>query len=70
MLRLYRLLKSSFRSLFLRFVGYPTVVGKLGKPRYIVTPGVIEVIIQEDWGKQAEFEWRARGDTFDDLPRA
>lgn len=43
---------------------------KVGKPRYIVSPGVVEVIIQEDRGKQAKFEWRARGQTFDDLPQA
>jgi hypothetical protein len=30
----------------------------------------MEVIIREDWGKQAKFEWRSRCQALDDLPRA
>ena len=37
-------------------------------PGHIVSPSVIEVIIQEDWGKQAEFKWRSGSEAFDDLP--
>jgi len=40
----------------------------LGKPRHIVSPWVIEVIIQEDGWKQAEFERSARSEALDDLP--
>ena len=42
----------------------------LGKPREIVSPSVVEVIIQEDWWKQAKFEGRARSEPLDDLPGA
>src|SRR5487761_125326 len=35
---------------------------RVGKPRHIVSPGVIEVIIQEDGWKQAELEGRTRSD--------
>src|SRR5579863_2245222 len=38
------------------------------KPRDIVTPGVVEVIIQQDGWKQAESQWRARSEPLDDLP--
>src|SRR5947209_4163457 len=43
---------------------------RLGKPRDIVSPGVIEVVIQEDRWKQAKFEGRARSEPLDDLPGA
>jgi hypothetical protein len=43
---------------------------ELGKPRDIVAPGVIEVIIQEDRGKQAELERPAGLEMLDDLPGA
>src|SRR5713101_5139221 len=42
----------------------------LGKPGHIVSPLVIEIAIQEDGWKQAEFEWRAGSEPLDDLPRA
>ena len=29
---------------------------QLGKPRHIVSPIVLEVVIQEDWWKQAELQ--------------
>ena len=41
-----------------------------GKPRDIVSPGVIEVIIQEDRWKQAELKRPAWLELLDDLPRA
>jgi len=47
-----------------------TPPGPLGKPREIVSPGVIQVIIQEDRWKQAELEGPARLELFDDLPRS
>jgi len=40
----------------------------LGKPRDIVSPCVVEVVIQEHRWKQAKFERRARSEPFDDLP--
>ena len=43
---------------------------KLGKPGHIVSPLVIEVVIQEHGWKQAELEGRARSEALDDLPRA
>lgn len=43
---------------------------KLGLPGQIVSPGVVQVIIQEDGRKQAEFQRRARSEAFDDLPGA
>src|SRR5712692_1207686 len=42
----------------------------IGKPGHIVSPLVIEIAIQEDGWKQAEFEWRAGSEPLDDLPRA
>jgi len=45
-------------------------VAMLGIARYIVSPGVIEVIIQEHWWKQAELERRVRSEPLDDLPRS
>src|SRR3990172_1698190 len=39
-----------------------------GKPRDIVSPCVVEVVIQEHRWKQAKFERRARSEPFDDLP--
>ncbi len=47
-----------------------TPPGPLGKPREIVSPGVVQVIIQEDRWKQAELEGPARLELFDDLPRS
>src|SRR5581483_11514048 len=40
----------------------------LGKPRHIVSPWVVQVIVQEDGREQAEFERRARSEPLDDLP--
>jgi hypothetical protein len=37
-------------------------------PREIVSPGVVEVIIQEDGWKQAELQRRAGLELLDDLP--
>src|SRR5208337_4576222 len=42
----------------------------LGVPRDIVSPGVVQVIIQEDRWKQAELERPARLELLDDLPGA
>ena len=39
-------------------------------PREIVSPGVVEVILQEDGWKQAELERPARLELVDDLPGA
>src|SRR5712692_7537879 len=41
----------------------------LGKPRDIVSPCVVEVVIQEHRWKQAEFERRVGSEPLDDLPR-
>src|SRR5271157_272822 len=41
-----------------------------GVPRDIVSPGVVQVIIQEDRWKQAELERPARLELLDDLPGA
>jgi hypothetical protein len=41
---------------------------KSAKPRHIVSPIVFAVIIQEDWGKQAELERCARTEPLDDQP--
>src|SRR6266851_5031501 len=43
---------------------------RVGKPGHIVSPLVIEIAIQEDGWKQAEFEWRAGSEPLGDLPRA
>src|SRR5258708_34211749 len=43
---------------------------EIGKPTHIVSPGVVEVIIQKHRGKQAKFEGRARSEPLDDLPGA
>src|SRR5260370_20207981 len=45
-------------------------LGALGKSRDIVTPRVVEVVIQEYRWEQAECEWRARSEALDDLPGA
>src|SRR5271157_4422801 len=42
----------------------------IGVPRDIVSPGVVQVIIQEDRWKQAELERPARLELLDDLPGA
>ena len=42
--------------------------GTLGKPREIVTPRVVQVIIQEDGREQAELEGPAGLKLLDDLP--
>jgi hypothetical protein len=42
----------------------------VGKPRDIVSPFVVEVVIQEHGWKQAEFERRAGREPLDDLPGA
>jgi hypothetical protein len=42
----------------------------IGVPRDIVSPGVVQVIIQEDRWKEAELERPAGLELFDDLPRA
>jgi hypothetical protein len=42
----------------------------VGKPRHIVSPRVVEVVVQEHGWKQAECEWGARGEPLDDLPGA
>jgi hypothetical protein len=41
-----------------------------GKPGHIVSPCVVEVVIQEDGREQAEFERRAGSEPLDDLPGA
>jgi len=41
---------------------------EIGIARYIVSPSVVEVIIQEHRWKQAEFERRARSESLDNLP--
>src|ERR1700735_5519761 len=41
---------------------------RIGKPGHIVSPVWVEVVIQDDGRKQAEFEGRARSEAFDDLP--
>jgi hypothetical protein len=38
-------------------------------PRFIVSPSVVEVVIQEDRQKQEEFERRVRVELLDRLPR-
>jgi len=43
---------------------------QIGKPRDIVSPGVIDVVIQEHRWKQAEFERRVGSQPLDDLPGA
>ncbi|HKM80718.1 MAG TPA: hypothetical protein VJY15_07120 [Candidatus Acidoferrum sp.] len=43
---------------------------QIGVPRDIVSPGVVQVIIQEDRWKQAELERPARLELLDDLPGA
>jgi len=40
----------------------------IGKPREIVTPSVVQVVIQEDGRKQAELEGAAGLKLLDDLP--
>src|SRR5712692_9849235 len=42
----------------------------IGKPREIVSPGVVQVIVQEDGREQAELERPARLELLDDLPGA
>jgi hypothetical protein len=39
-------------------------------PRHIVSPCVVEVVVQEHGWKQAEFERRAGSEPLDDLPGA
>jgi hypothetical protein len=41
---------------------------RIGKPRHIVSPLVVEVVIQEDGRKQAEIERGTRSEPLDDLP--
>jgi hypothetical protein len=41
----------------------------LGKPREIVSPGVVQVVIQEDGRKQAELERETSLEALDDRPR-
>src|ERR1700735_439882 len=43
-------------------------LARVGKPGQIVSPVWVEVVIQDDGRKQAEFEGRARSEAFDDLP--
>ena len=43
---------------------------QIGKPWHIVSPLLVEVIIQKDGRKQAKFEGKPRGEALDDLPRA
>src|SRR5260370_33977451 len=43
---------------------------RLGVPRDIVSPRVVQVVIQENRWKQAELERPARLELFDDLPGA
>jgi hypothetical protein len=42
----------------------------LGKPREIVSPGIVQVVIQKHRRKQAELEGEARSELFEDLPGA
>ena len=49
-------------------VYYPTF--GLGMPREIVSPRAVQVVIQENWWKQAELERPARLELLDDLPGA
>jgi hypothetical protein len=42
--------------------------GELGKPRHIVSPLVVEVVIQKDRWKQAKIERGTRSEPLDDLP--
>src|SRR5579864_8247633 len=47
----------------------PLKTHKLGKPRHIVSPLVLEVVIQKDRWKQAKIERGTRSEPLDDLPR-
>ena len=44
------------------------LAAELGKPREIVSPGVVQVVIQKDGRKQAELERPAGLELLDDLP--
>ena len=52
----------------LRFTTRRIVHAALGKPRHIVSPLLIQVIIQEDRWKQAELKRRARSEPLNNLP--
>jgi hypothetical protein len=48
---------------------YGGSIRRLGVPRDIVSPGVVQVVIQENRWKQAELERASRLELLDDLPR-
>src|SRR6185437_10154892 len=49
-------------------IAVPMASVRIGEPGHIVTPLWVEVVIQDDGRKQAEFEGRAWMKSFDDLP--
>jgi hypothetical protein len=57
-------------SLLADFGDYSLRHAFLGKPREIVSPGIIQVVIQKHRWKQAELEGEARSELLEDLPRA
>src|SRR6185437_4683742 len=49
-------------------IAVPMASVRIGEPGHIVSPLWVEVVIQDDGRKQAEFEGRAWMKSFDDLP--
>jgi hypothetical protein len=57
-------------SLLLKIQKMRVLLSNLGKPREIVTPRVVQVIVQEDGRKQTELERPAGLELLNDLPGA